>query len=68
MTKGKVDVVLGASGGCGKACVERLLEQGGQVRAVGRVSPLTNSGSPPRLVSTSTTSHSILHILSRSHV
>ncbi len=38
MTKGKIDVVLGAGGGCGKLCVERLLEQGGEVRAVGRVS------------------------------
>ena len=38
MTKGKIDVVVGAGGGCGKLCVERLLEQGGLVRAVGRVS------------------------------
>ena len=32
-----VDVVIGASGGCGKLCVEHLLKNGGLVRAVGRV-------------------------------
>ena len=32
-----VDVVIGAGGKCGQLCVERLLENGGLVRAVGRV-------------------------------
>lgn len=31
-----VDVVIGAGGKCGQLCVERLLENGGLVRAVGR--------------------------------
>ena len=33
----KVDIVIGAAGGCGKLCVEQLLGKGGSVRAVGRV-------------------------------
>lgn len=44
-----VDVVIGAGGGCGKLCVEQLVEAGGRVRAVGRVSHATMHLAPARL-------------------